>query len=120
MVAEIGEVGRGCALAGCRRVRPGHDNGLTGAARAAGEECVDVMAAPCARHVVREVHVVGPDGVPHGPTSLNRLAPQWLFEATHVGDGVVRRKCWEVSLTGPDLWEPRVGDDVAVQVLGWV
>ncbi len=54
---------------GCR-LCPRHDNGLTRAAGAAREERVDVMATPCAPHVVRQVHLADLNGVPHRLTSL--------------------------------------------------
>jgi alpha-1,2-mannosyltransferase len=54
--------------------RAGHHDGLTRAFVAAGQEGVQLVAAPRARETVREVRVAGLDGVPHGRASFLRVA----------------------------------------------
>jgi alpha-1,2-mannosyltransferase len=50
--------------------RAGHHDGLTRTVVAAGQEGVQLVAAPRARQSVREVGVAGLDGVPHGRASF--------------------------------------------------
>ena len=50
--------------------RARHHDRLAGAVVAAGQERVQGVAAPRARQVVRQVRVVGLDGVPHGRASF--------------------------------------------------